>query len=709
MNRTFFPRALITGAMLVSTSAWANEAEQPSEDIVVTAIPQAYQGNFDPREIPQSIAVIDEVTLQQNATLRLTDALDLNASVSRQNNFGGLWDSFAVRGFAGDENLPSGYLVNGFNAGRGFGGPRDVAGIDRIEILRGPSAALFGRGEPGGTVNIITKQADFTETFGTVSALVSSSDRYRGDADINYALGGNIAIRLIGYYEDAGSFRDTVDSNRYGFLPHVAVRLGERTTISYDLEWTRAETDFDRGVLVLGGELGRIPQSRFLGEPGDGPVSTDVTGHQLQLNHEFSDDWRLLLGASYRETEFGGFASFAELVGSRQRLNIDGRSLSRQRRLTQYDGEHFVLRGELAGDFETLGLRHRVLIGVDYDEFDNDQLLLRFRPGAAAGQTLVSGNIIDVFAPIYGQFPLPAATGVVTDRLDRQRAYGVYIQDQITLSDQVQIRLGVRYDDFDLSIRNRAANTIATRADSRLSPQFGIVFTPNDSFSLYAAYGSGFRSNIAITPALDAVAPETSRSFEIGAKLSLFDGALNATIALFNLEKRNVLAADLANPGFSLPIGAARSRGIEVDVAGRLPGDIDLILSYAYLDAEARADVADPNFSLQIRSGDPLINVPDHSFNMQLSRAWDVMGTELRLGGGVQHVGERLGETATTFTLPDYTLVRLFANWTVTEQLELFTTITNLFDDTYYTNSFARLWVQPGTPRTATIGARVRF
>jgi iron complex outermembrane receptor protein len=708
----FIRSSLLVGMAAIAAPAFAQNpdaAAEDSADIVITAIPQAYQGDFDPREVPQSIAIITEEALQQNSILRLTDALDLNASVSRQNNFGGLWDSFAVRGFAGDENLPSGYLVNGFNAGRGFGGTRDVAGVERIEILRGPSAALFGRGEPGGTVNIVTKQAIFGETRGTVSLLTGSYDRYRADADVNLAVGSNLAIRLIGYYEDANSFRDTVNSNRYGFLPQVALRIGDRTALTYDLELTRAETDFDRGVLAINGELGLIPRRRFLGEPGDGPVSTDVTGHQLQLNHELSDDWRVLLGASYRESDFGGFASFAELVGSRQRLNIDGRSLSRQRRLTNYDGEHFVVRAELAGDVEWGGMRHRILIGADYDEFDNDLTLLRYRPGTAAGQTLASGNIIDIFNPVYGQFPLPAATAVVTNRLDQQRATGIYVQDQITLSDRLQLRVGLRYDDFDLVINNRLANTVARRSDSRLSPQVGIVFTASDSLTLYAAYGSGFRSNIAITPALEAVAPETSRSYEIGAKLSFFDGALDATVAVFNLEKRNVLAADLANPGFSLPIGAARSRGIEIDMAGRLPGGIDLLLSYAYLDAEARADVADPNFSLQIRSGDPLINVPNHSFNIQVSREWDVMGTQLRLGAGVQHVGERTGETATAFILPDYTLVRAFMNWSVNDNVDLFTTITNLFDETHYTNSFAQLWVRPGDPRTATVGARIRF
>ena len=692
---------------LATVPAYAEEVD--GAEITVTGIRQAYQGEFDAREIPQAISVITSEALENNNILRLTDALDLNASVTRQNNFGGLWDSYAVRGFAGDENLPSGYLVNGFNGGRGFGGSRDVAGVERIEVLKGPSAALFGRGEPGGTVNIVTKQAQFDAFKGSASGSYGSYDRLRFDADFNLPIGDNLAIRLIGFSEKADSFRDTIDSKRFGILPQVALRLGENTQIRYDLELTRAETDFDRGVLAIGNNLGVVPRSRFLGEQGDGPVETDGTGHQLQLSHDFDDNWSLLLGTSYRETEFGGFASFAELVGSRQRLGNDGRSLSRQRRLTDYDGEHFVVRGELAGDFEVGGLRNRILIGADYDEFDNDQTLLRFRPGTAAGQTLASGYIIDILNPVYGQLPLPNPTAVVTNRLTQSKGFGIYIQDQITLSKKLQVRLGLRYDDFDLVIRNRVANNVASRKDDRISPQFGIVYEANDAVSLYAAYGSGVRSNEAITPALDAVAPETSKSFEVGTKLSLFDGGLNATVALFNLKKNNVLAADLANPGFSLPIASARSRGLEIDLAGTLPGAVNVAFSYTYLDAEARADVLDPNFSLQIRKGDPLINIPKHSLNAQISKDFSLGDRKLRLGAGVQHVSKRLGETATTFFLPSYTLARLFGNIELTEGVELFGDVKNLFNETYYTNSFARLWVRPGDPRTATVGVRVKF
>ncbi|KAB7643643.1 TonB-dependent siderophore receptor [Polymorphobacter fuscus] len=678
------------------------------ETIVVTSKRQAYRGDFTLRETPQAIIEIGPQQIDDNNLTRLADALDLSASVARQNNLGGLWDAYAVRGFAGDENLPSGYLVNGFNGGRGFGGTRDVAGIERIEVLKGPNAALFGRGEPGGTINIVTKRADF-DTRGRVNLLAGSFDRQRGDADVNLALGDVAAVRLIGFYEDAGSFRETVRSERFGFLPSVLVKLGGQTSLTYDLELTRQKSDFDRGTIAIDGVLGLIPRERFLGEPGDGPTEADATGHQLQLHHDFSDTWSVMVGTQYRETRLQGFSTDAELVAGRQRLFRDGRSLSRQRRSRLYEGEHFVVRGEVAGRFATGTLTHRVLIGMDYDRFDNSQLFLRFRPPViGAATTPQASNDIDVFNPVYGRYPLPVPAPQ-TDRLDRQRAFGAYVQDQISLTDTLQIRIGGRFDDITVDTRNRAANSFAARSYNRFSPQAGLVFAASDAVSLYAAYGEGFRANLGATAAGALFDPETSKSAEIGAKFGVLDNRLQGTVSVFTLSKSNVLAADPANPGFSLPVGKARSRGVELDLNGKLPGAIDLWFSYAYVDAEARADVTDLNFGLAIRAGDPLLNVPKHALNVQLSRAFALGDTRLTLGGGVQHVGARLGETATSFMLPAYTLARVFAAWRVQENVEIFADVSNLFNATYYTNSFAQLWVQPGTPRAASVAARLSF
>ena len=152
--------------------------ENVVEEIFVVGARRAYQGNFDNLEKPSADQTIDEDLLREVGAINLNHALDLSASVARQNNFGGLWNSFSIRGFSGDINLPSGFLVNGFNAGRGFAGPRDLAGIESVEVLKGPRSALFGRGEPGGTVNLVTKRPEF-ETAGDFRAIYGRWNQMR--------------------------------------------------------------------------------------------------------------------------------------------------------------------------------------------------------------------------------------------------------------------------------------------------------------------------------------------------------------------------------------------------------------------------------------------------------------------------------------------------------------------------------------------------
>ncbi|PLK23043.1 TonB-dependent siderophore receptor [Porphyrobacter sp. TH134] len=685
------------------------EAPAPEGEITIVGVRQPYRGDFALREIPQSIAVIEDTAIRQNNFLRLTDALDLNASVSRQNSLGGLFDAFAVRGFAGDENIPTGYLVNGFNGGRGFGGPRDVAGIERIEVLKGPAAALLGRGEPGGTVNIVTRQAEIGRSFGSALVQYGSFDRVRGEADLNIALTGGLTARLIAYAEDGDTFRDTVDQRRWGFLPSVGLAIGPNTRVTYDLEYTRVETPFDRGIVVLNGDFDTVPRSRFLGEPGDGDHVARATGHQLRVQHDFTPDWSLLVGASLRDTLLTGFSSDAELVASRQKLLRDGRSLSRQRRSRVYDSQQWVIRAELSGTFQTGGLTHRILIGADHDQFDNDQQFGRFRPPPLSGNPSdQAGYVIDVLNPVYGRFPLPTP-GPQNDRLDVQRSTGLFVQDQIALTDRLQVRIGGRYDDVSLRTLNRLTGIDSRRSAGRFSPQAGIVYEVSAPLTLYAAYGEGFRANIGTDVTGAIFDPETSISKEVGIKLTALGGKLNGTLAVFQLNKDNVLASDTGNPGFSVAIGKARSRGVEFDLAGQLPGDVDVLVSYAYIDAEARSTLLEPNFNFQIRPGDPLINIPDHTINAQASKRFAVAGRAASLGAGVQYVGERSGETGTAFTLPAHTLVRLFGEVQPIEGLTVFAAVQNLFDARWYANSYAPLWVQPGAPRTASIGVRGAF
>lgn len=718
--------SLLAVAMACSTQVAAQDGEsdeeaRPADGLILVTARRAYRGDFDPLETPAADQTIGEELLRDANALDLSQALDLSASVARQNNFGGLWNSFSVRGFQGDINLPSGFLVNGFNAGRGFGGPRDLSGIEAVEVLKGPRSALFGRGEPGGTVNLVTKRPEFT-TDGYIQFQAGSFDFYRGDIDVQTILGENVGVRFAGFYEDAGSFRRTVETERFGIYPSLTARLGQDTSLTFELEYTRQDIPFDRGV-VFADEFGFSPRETFTGEPGDGPIETEVLGHQLEVQHDFANGWSLLAGIGYRDTSLSGNAT-ENSFGGRQTYFIDGQTISRFFRFRDFASDYLVARTELAGQFDTGSLRHTLIIGADYDRFANDQLILRFRSGSIGGRDIAELDpaqflLLDAFNPVYGQFPTPVPVPN-TDRNEVLEGIGIYLQDQIAITDRLQIRIGGRFDDFEQDLtdfRATPASTVTTR-DERFSPQFGAVYRLDDGFSLYASYGEGFRQQTGSDFRGGQFAPNITESFEAGVKadLAAYFGNVQGFITLtaFQVDQSNILVNDdrpeaTAAGFFSIDAGAARSRGVEFDADLAFDSGFNVFLSYAYIDAEFTTSNPDADFGALIEAGDPLINAPDHQLSILVSQDFAVASRPVSIGGRMLHVGERLGFTGFDFVLPDYTIFGLFGEVELAQGFIIRGDIENLFDETYYTNSFADVWVQPGAPATARVTARFAF
>lgn len=694
------------------------------EIIFVVGQRRAYQGAFDPQEVPSAVQQVDAALLREVGALNLNDALDLSATVARQNNFGGLWNSFSIRGFSGDINLPSGFLVNGFNAGRGFGGPRDLVGIESVEILKGPRAALFGRGEPGGTVNLVTKKPQF-ETAGTVRATIGSWQQLRLEGDFQSTLGvtENVGFRLAGFYEDAESFRETVETKRVGFYPSVAWQISDNTRLGYELEFTEQEIPFDRGVAFTEA-FGFTPRDTFVGEPGDGPIDTEVVGHQLELQHNFSEYWSLLVGAGFRTTSLEGNASETNF-GGRQTLFLDGQTLSRFFRYRDFDSDYSVLRAEIAGQFMTGSLKHRLLFGADYDQFENRLFIQRFRPGFFPAGTDINTLdpseylFLDVFNPVYGQFAQPVP-GPNTDRDEDLTGFGFYIQDQIDITEQLQLRLGLRWDDFEQDLTNLRAEpaTITTSSDTRVSPQVGAVYLLNPGFSFYASYGEGFRQQTGSDFQGNQFDPNLTESAEIGFKVDLqhfVDDVFGAvTFTVFQVDQSNILVNDdrpeaVAAGFFSRSAGEARSRGIELDAILETESGLSVWFSYAFTDAEFTTSNPDADFGALIEAGDPLINAPEHQLNLQVSKQFELGGNAVQVGGGLLYTDDRLGWTAFDFYLPSYTTARVFAEIEPVDGLRLRLDVDNLFDEEFYTNSFADVWVEPGAPQRFRLTASYDF
>lgn len=691
-------RLSVLSLAIFSTFTAQADSLSAVETLEVRGQREAYRGDFDYLKSPEAIFEINSQLIDSTGAQGLTQVLDLSSSVTRQNSLGGLWDSFAIRGFFGDEDVPSGYLVNGFNAGRGFSGPRDVSGIERVEVLKGPKAALFGRGEPGGSINLITKKPSY-ESASELTLTLGSRQQRRVEGDVNGALSEQIAGRLVGFYQEEDSFRDTLEIEKHGVLAAFRYDHSDRSTWSYELEYAKQEIPFDRGIIALQGNFDFMPIERFLGEPGDGPTTTEVHGHQIQWQYAFNDNWRLSSGLAFRQTELDSLSSDADVSPSRQKLYYDGKTLTRQHRQRAYDTDQYVGRVELSGELSTGSVVHNIMLGIDYDrfEFDRDYRVAR----APSLSTMPSDEqlyALNIHNPVYGQFT-PPTPSPVTVRQQNQWATGIYLQDQITLTGKLQLRVGGRFDWLRQTTDDRLSQQSAKQSEQHFSPQLGLVYMVSDNWSVYSTYGEGYRLNFGTDHQGQGFEPNQSESSEIGSKWSLFDNDLEVTLAYFDSEQTNIIVADIEHPGFDSAIGKASSKGVELDIAGQLPADINVWFSYTYLDAQVEKDSIDTGLYVGIKAGDDLLNIPDHAASLQLSQYYRVSGRPLTVGTGLQYVDERLGQRGSDFYLPSYVIANLFAEYDITDRWQVKAQIHNLFDRKHFTNSYTQMWVQPGEPR----------
>ena len=706
-NRIFMQTALtaaVSVALANSASAIAQETPEEMEQIEVVQQRQPYRGDVPLKSLPQNIDVVSAELLKDVGVNDFQNALDFTSGVARQNSFGGLWDSFAIRGFAGDENLPSGYVVNGFSAGRGFSGRRDTSNVQAIEVLKGPGSALYGRSEPGGTINIITKKPQFTEE-GYIQATAGTYSLYRLEGDYTNAINDDLAFRVNGAYEDAGSFRNTVESNKLAFTPSLTYQITDDTSLTYELEVLDQEAPFDRGIVVVDYEFGTVPIDTFYGEPNDGPMSIEALGHQLTLQHGLNSDWSVMVGLSYRESSFEGYSSEVELSGGRQLLYTDGETVSRQRRYRDYDAEDLSGRIELSGTVETGDIVHHILIGADAYDYQLDQIQQRWRTAWGAGDTTYSVSLIN---PEYGQ--AQPETGALWDRREDQSTVGLYIQDQIDLTDSLKVLAGFRFDDYSRDFYNYLADSESSQSQTATSPRIGLVYEPSNLYTLYLSYSEGFRPNSGTDADGEAFDPEESKSYEAGVKFANGDESLTGTVAIFRAEKSNVLSADPVNSGYSAALGEAESQGIEVDLNAVIADDTTVTVAYAYVDAETSNDIVNFDWGVNIPAGSRLINIPEHKLNVTAMHFMDIAGKESKVGASVTYVGDRLGETIDPeYILPSYTTVRLFGSVNLSDNVVINADIDNLFDKEYYASSYSALWTMPGTPRTAKISVKYAF
>ena len=634
------------------------------------------------KDIPQSINIIPPQVLQDRGINKVSDALENVSGIIRGSTGSSIFgDNFNIRGFKASDSI--------FRDGVPYqtSSTLGTSDIDRIEVLKGPSSVLFGAGEPGGIINLVSKQP-LSKPFAKAEVSAGSFNNYRGAIDFSGPIDPEkkILYRVNADYENNGSFRDFVSSNNFSIAPVVTAALSENTKVSVYGKFRKEEETGDEGIPVFGGKVPNVPISRFLGEEF-GKRSTNSVNVGYTVDHKFSNNWSLRHNSSYLSYDFSRYFPTLDSVDP-----ITG-DVSRTAYSSQGKYTNFSTSADVTGKIATGNIQHTLLLGTEF----------RYGTQNPAFQFSTAYDPINLFNPVYARRPYPRQFEFFRD--DNFSTFAVYLQDQVALSPTLKVLAGARLDtarQFRTTQDVGAARQEFTQTDSALSPRVGIVYQPIEPLSLYASYTRSFAPSFGASRNLNnaTFAPETGAQVEVGAKADI-SPQLSLNFAVFDIKKQNVQTPDPSNPDFKLQTGEQTSKGIELDLTGKVLPGLNLALGYAYTDAFVSRD---NTFAV----GSRLTDVPYHQFS--LLTTYELPQESLKGLGvslGLYSVGSRPGDLSNSYQLPAYFRTDVSAfykkdNWRA--QLN----VRNLFNQGYFINSTSGTF-SPGAPFNVTASLGVEF
>nr|WP_238553650.1 TonB-dependent siderophore receptor [Fortiea contorta] len=626
------------------------------------------------RDIPQSIQVIPQQVLRDqradvNSALRNTPSVRDGAPT----NFDAV--RIQVRGFFSPLAVDG--IVSRIGNGTGANIGPDLTGIDRIDVLLGPSSILFGSSSPGGTVNFVTKQP-LRDPYYFAEATVGSFDFYRGEADFSGPLDDDkkVLYRLNASYRDQGFFTQFSRTRNLVIAPVISFALGENTNLSID--GTYKDFSQDNGNLgipavgtILPNPNGQIPHDRITNE---GKLDAIQGRIGYKLEHQFSENWSVSNAFRYDSVDYTYNLTFPQGLTpdnrSQRRLNLDNSDLYNQ----------YSMLTNVVGKFSTGSIKHQLLFGFDLGRYES-----------AFISTTRAAAPIDLFNPVFGQ-PL----GAITSRTNTSSTLdelGILVQDQITFTDNLKLLIGGRFDTFTQTDRNFITNSETSQSGEAFSPRVGIVYQPIPPVSLYANYTRSFQPAIGRAFDGSVFQPTRGTQYEIGVKTDIND-RLSTTLALYDITQSNVLTSDPANLGFSVQTGEINSQGIELSLTGEILPGWNIFASYAYNDTRISND-NNPNLV-----GNRVQRTSPNNASLWTTYEFQQGNLQgLGLGLGLFYVGDRAGDNANSFTVPGY-LTTDAAIFYKQNQFRAAINIKNLFNVDYFEGVFSRDRVFYGAPFT---------
>ena len=642
------------------------------------------------RDTPQSIQVVPREVLVDQQSVRLTDALTNVSNVQPGGTIQGRSDTYILRGFRTQTYAIDGLVQSPANSFQPT--QRDLANVERVEVLKGPASVLYGQGDPGGLINIVTRQPTLTPSADLTLQGGSFGFR-RAQGSVSGAIPSveGLAARFSFGTQNEDTFRDYggPENSRHFFAPAFFWNPDPSTRVYLSAEFTRQHSQYDEGLIAFRGRVPLDNVRRYYGEPwsryyGESNAITLLAEHDvnetLTLRQAINGQW-------------GAFDVFATRATG---VNAAGTTVTR--RLTEVESIYHSIdsRTEALVRFEDpFGFRHTGLAGFEIVDGYRHPFTTQ---GAATSVSFLN--------PIRGSVPQVGTLSLQSDLRQKLSLFGLYLQDQIEFFPGLQLVLGVRFDTANQLYFQRTPTNAARPPEQNLtgvSPRVGIVWRPVEPLTLYGSYTTSFVPQSANILNVASPPPETGEQVEVGARFDLIPDRLTLSGAAFRILRANVAASDPVNTGFSIITGEQRAQGFEGDIAGEILPGWKIIGGIGYLDAEVTKDRFIP-------VGNRLPAAP--VFSTSVWSTYQFQGGPLRgfgFGGGVTYVGERFGDITNTYKVGAYARLDATVFYEIDPTWRFAVNGRNLTDRRYIEQPFNTFNNLPGAPLTVLASLTARY
>ncbi|WP_231463559.1 TonB-dependent receptor [Pedobacter sp. Leaf132] len=534
-----------------------------------------------PRDLPQAVQIIGTQVIADQQANSLGDVMKNVNGVALGANRGGVGENFYSRGYSlGSNNI----FKNG--ARTAIGGSPEASTLESVEVLKGSAALLYGGVTGGAVVNMVTKKPKF-ENGGEVLMRTGSYSQYKPTVDLYGPISKKLAFRAIGTYENAGSFRDYVKSNRFYINPSLLYKISDKTEVLVQGDYLKSDYTPDFGVGSVNSVIVDYGREKFINTPWAYNKTNTATA-QANVSHQFSENWKL--------NAIGSFQSYNRNYYGSERIQANASGVATRNLARQISQEYtYNQQINLNGNFKTGRLKHTLLVGVDADQSRVTSNAFAYgKTAAGANITTFNYGNVNLFDPntYYGSGVMPEAFAI-TQTLAPIYRYGAFVQDLIEVTSQFKVLAGIRYTDQKtsssraLNLETGAVTNGATKFDDAFSPKFGLIYQPLKTTSMYVSYANNFIPNSGIDVNSQALPPSMVDQYEAGVKNDFFGGKLTANLTYYKIINSNISQAAIMPDGSTSALfrqlnGETTSDGFEADISGNLAKGLNFLMGYAY-------------------------------------------------------------------------------------------------------------------------------